>query len=477
MPIIRTGIEIPKKAPCNMPNKVEFNPQLPNIGESNALWQRAQGLIPAGTQTLAKGPTQFSNGVAPKYLRRGSGARVWDVDGNEFLDYNSGIGPIILGYCHPVVDEAIRRQLGDGITFSLMHPLEVELAELLRECIPNAESVRFSKTGCDVTSAAVRLARAFTRRERVLCCGYHGWHDWYITVTDRNAGIPANTSGLTHTFNYNDIDSVIDAIDDGTACVILEPFVFERENGGFLAGLREVCDRHGALLIFDEMWTGFRCALGGAQQFFGVRADLSLFSKAMANGMPISAITGRRDVMSLFEKDVFFFTTFGGEALSLAASIACIKFIRGHDVTGHIAHMGQKLLDGLNGLIDFYSLDYVSVSGYPFRTIMNFSSSAGNPLEMKTLMQQELIQRGILWAGTQTLSFSHTEEDVQYTLDAFAASLSILKYAVETGNVRNQLKGDPLQPVFRKTSHFNVKPRRSAEMDIGQLAPAMNRVG
>ncbi len=457
-----------------MSNTVKHNLQLPDIGKSNALWQRALGLIPAGTQTLAKGPTQFSNGVAPKYLKRGNGARVWDIDGNEFLDYNSGIGPIILGYCHPAVDSAIRRQLEDGITFSLMHPLEVELAELMRDCVPNAESVRFSKTGCDVTSAAVRLARAYTGRERVLCCGYHGWHDWYISVTDRNAGVPATVRELTHTFNYNDIDSVIQAIDDETACVILEPFVFERENGSFLSGLREVCDFHGTLLVFDEMWTGFRCALGGAQAYFGVRADLCLFSKAMANGMPISAITGRSDVMSLFEKDVFFFTTFGGETLSLAASIACIEFIRDHDVTGHIARLGQELLDGLNGLIEYHNLACVSVSGYPFRTIMNFSASAGNPLEMKTLLQQELIQRGILWAGTHNLCFSHTQEDVRYTLGAFSDSLAILKYAVETGNVRKHLKGELLQPVFRKTSHFNVKPRRNAEMDND--APRLRRV-
>ena len=457
-----------------MSNTVKHNLQLPDIGKSNALWQRALGLIPAGTQTLAKGPTQFSNGVAPKYLKRGNGARVWDIDGNEFLDYNSGIGPIILGYCHPAVDSAIRRQLEDGITFSLMHPLEVDLAELMRDCVPNAESVRFSKTGCDVTSAAVRLARAYTGRERVLCCGYHGWHDWYISVTDRNAGVPASVGELTHTFNYNDIDSVIQAIDDETACVILEPFVFERENGSFLSGLREVCDFHGTLLVFDEMWTGFRCALGGAQAYFGVRADLCLFSKAMANGMPISAITGRSDVMSLFEKDVFFFTTFGGETLSLAASIACIEFIRDHDVTGHIARLGQELLDGLNGLIEYHNLACVSVSGYPFRTIMNFSASAGHPLEMKTLLQQELIQRGILWAGTHNLCFSHTQEDVRYTLGAFSDSLAILKYAVETGNVRKHLKGELLQPVFRKTSHFNVKPRRNAEMDND--APRLRRV-
>lgn len=447
-----------------MPNAVAFNHELPNIAESNALWARAQGLIPAGTQTLAKGPTQFSNGVAPKYIRRGQGARVWDVDGNEFLDYNMGIGPIILGYAHPAVDDAIRRQLQDGITFSLMHPLEVELAELMREVIPNVESVRFSKTGCDVTSAAVRLARAYTGRERVLCCGYHGWHDWYISVTDRNAGIPASVSDLTHTFNYNDLDSVIDAIDQGTACVILEPFVFERENGSFLKGLREVCDRHGTLLIFDEMWTGFRCALGGAQEFFGVRADLCLFSKAMANGMPISAIAGRRDLMALFEHEVFFFTTFGGEALSLAASKACIEFIRDHNVTQHIAATGQSLLDGLNGLIRELGLDYVSMAGYPFRTLMNFSASAGNPLLMKTLMQQELIRRGILWAGTLNICHAHSADDVAYTLKAFAESLAVLKDAVAAGTLQHQLKGEPLQPVFRKTSNFHVKPRQLAKV-------------
>jgi glutamate-1-semialdehyde aminotransferase len=442
-----------------MPNRVTVNPDFPDISESERLWRRAEGLIPAGTQTLAKGPTQFSDGVAPKYLRRGLGARVWDVDGNEFLDFNMGIGPVVLGYCHPAVDAAVRKQLDDGITFSLMHPLEVEVAELMRDSIPNVESVRFSKTGCDVTSAAVRLARAYTGRERVLCCGYHGWHDWYISVTDRNAGIPNCVADLTHTFNYNDLDSVAEAIDDGTACIILEPFVFERENGDFLAGLRELCDRYGALLIFDEMWTGFRCALGGAQEFFGVRADLCLFSKAMANGMPISAIAGRRDVMALFEKDVFFFTTFGGEALSLAAAKACIEFIRDQGVIGHLAESGQRLLDGIGGLLGRLGLEYVSVAGYPFRSVMNFSPAAGNPLAMKTLVQQELIRRGILWSGTLNLCDAHTGDDLDYTLEAFGGALAELKHAVEAGEVGARLRGAPLQPVFRKTSNFHVKPR------------------
>ncbi|MGH8653276.1 MAG: aminotransferase class III-fold pyridoxal phosphate-dependent enzyme [Gammaproteobacteria bacterium] len=433
-----------------MANKVAFNKALPDITNSQALWARSVGLIPAGTQTLAKGPTQFSEGVAPKYLLRGRGARVWDVDGNEYLDFNMGVGPLVLGYCHPEVNAAIRSQLEDGITFSLMHPLEVELAELIRECVPNAQSVRFSKTGCDVTSAAVRLARAYTGREKVLCCGYHGWHDWHIVVTGRNAGVPGFNAHLTKTFAYNDIDSVLATIDADTACVILEPFAFERERNGFLSTLREVCDKFGALLVFDEMWTGFRCALGGAQEFTGVRSDLSVFSKAMANGMPISAITGRSEVMSLLDQKVFFFTTFGGEALSLAASIACINAIRRDGVIAHLASIGQRLVDGLHRLIEGSQIDFVSISGYPFRTLMNFKPQSADPLELKTLVQQELLRWGILWSGVHNICYAHSEQDIDYTLQAFAEVFESLKCAVLSGTVRESLRGEVVQPVFRR---------------------------
>jgi glutamate-1-semialdehyde 2,1-aminomutase len=330
-----------------MPNKVAFNENYPTITESEKLYARATGLIPAYTQTLAKGPGQYVKGVAPKYVAKGKGSHVWDVDGNEYIDYQMAIGPLSLGYCYEKVDEAIKAQLADGITFSLVHPLEVEVAELIREVVPNVESVRYSKTGCDATSAAVRLARAFTGREKVLCCGYHGWHDWYIAVTDRNKGIPEAVKDLSYTFNYNDIQSVIDSIDENTACIILEPMVFEFPKDNFLQKLREVCDQNGTLLIFDEMWTGFRFALGGAQELFNVRADLMCFSKAVANGMPIGILCGRGDVMKLCEKDIFFFTTFGGEALSLAACKATILELREKNVPAYLAAQGKKLRERL----------------------------------------------------------------------------------------------------------------------------------
>ncbi len=443
-----------------MPNKVELNKEFPSIRKSDELYNKAVNLIPSVTQTLAKGPQQNVNGIAPKYLQRGKGSHVWDVDGNEYIDFNMGIGPLSLGYAYNKVDEAIKKQLEEGITFSLMHPLEVEVAEMIHEIIPNAESIRYSKTGADVTSAAVRVARAFTGRNKVLCCGYHGWHDWYISVTDRNKGIPDLVQDFTFTFNYNDIQSLRDSIDDDTAAVILEPFVFEAPKDNFLQELRDICTKNGSLLIFDEMWTGFRIALGGAQEYFNVKADLATFSKAIANGMPIAVLTGRKDVMKVLEKDVFFYTTFGGEALSLAAAKATMNELKDKNVSEYLKQKGKILKDGYNKIADELRMTYTKCIGYECRSLMTFDASAGNPLEMKSLVQQEMIKRGILWGGFHNMSFSHSDEDIEYTLTVYKEVLPILKKAVEENNVKEYLKGEPVEPVFRKVGNFNTKPVR-----------------
>jgi glutamate-1-semialdehyde 2,1-aminomutase len=443
-----------------MPNRVSLNQDYPDITKSDELYARAVGLIPAATQTLAKGPGQYIKGVAPKYIRRGKGSHVWDVDGNEFIDYNMAIGPLSLGYAYDAVDNAIKKQLEDGITFSMMHPLEVEVAELIREVIPNAEMVRYSKTGADATSAAVRLARAFTGRTKVICCGYHGWHDWYIAVTDRNKGIPQAIQDLSFTINYNDIQSVADSLDEDTAAVILEPTVFEAPRDNFLHRLRDLCRQNGTILIFDEMWTGFRLALGGAQEYFGVQADLMCYSKAVANGMPISILAGRRDIMQLCEKDVFFFTTFGGEALSLAATKATIHELRARRVPDHLHRQGKRLKDGYNRIAKDLGMMYTTCNGFDCRTIIAFDASAGNPLEMKSLVQQEMIKRGVLWGGFHNMSYSHTDADIEHTLAAYREVLPILKRAVDEKNVRGYLRGEPVEPVFRKTGNFNLKPKK-----------------
>ena len=444
-----------------MPNDVRFNENYPNIAESNRLYERATGLIPSYSQVLAKGPTQFVNGVAPKYLAKGEGAHVWDVDGNRYLDFNMGVGPISLGYCYPAVDEAIQAQLADGITFSLVHPLEVEVSELIRDLVPCAEAVRFGKSGAESTSAAVRLARAHTGREKIVACGYHGWHDWYIGITARNGGVPQGVRELIHTFSYNDIDSLRKAVDDETACVILEPMVFDYPQPGFLEAVREITHAAGALLIFDEIWTGFRIGLGGAQAEFGVTPDLATFSKSIANGMPISVVTGRAEIMARCDTDVFFYTTFGGEALSLAATKATINEMRAKQVPQQLAHLGQRLIDGYNEIAtDLNIADLTGCKGYPARSIVTFHPQGGDPLLQKSLVQQEMIKRGVLWSGFHTLCYSHTEADIDYTLKAYADVLPLLKQAIEAGDIATKLDGIPVQPVFRKTENFNIKPKK-----------------
>ncbi len=441
-----------------MPNGVMLNRDFPVIEKSNHLYERALGLIPSVTQTLAKGPSQYVNGVAPKYLIKGRGSHVWDADGNEYIDYNMGVGPLSLGYAYPKTDAAIKKQLEDGITFSLMHPLEVEVAELIREIIPNAESVRFSKTGADVTSAAVRLARTYTGKDKILCCGYHGWHDWYVSVTARSNGIPEPVKDLTFTFNYNDIDSLKDAIDDNTSAVILEPVVFQEPKDSFLHKVADLCAEKNVVLIFDEMWTGFRMELGGAQEYFGITPDLATYSKAIANGMPLSVLTGKKEIMDLAENDIFFYTTFGGEALSLAAAKATIEEMKDKSVPRYLRDKGTRLKEGYNRIARGLNLDYTECIGYNFRSMVTFNQSAGDPLLLKSLVQQEMIKRGILWSGFHNMSFSHTDADIDYTLKVYQEVLPILKRVVEENRVAESLKGEPVQPVFRKTDNFNMKP-------------------
>src|SRR5688572_26327727 len=434
-----------------MPNRVALDQDLPTISESEALYARARGLIPAGTQTLAKGPTQFVDGVAPKYLARGKGCRVWDVDGNQYIDLSMGVGPLVLGYSYPRVDEAVREQLAQGITFSLMHPLEVEVAELVRSLVPGADAVRFSKTGCDVTSAAVRLARAYTGRERVLCCGYHGWHDWYVGTTARSAGVPAAARQLTEAIPYNDTSALFDRIDSSVACVILEPMIFEQPEHDFLRIVKRACEDNGALLVFDEMWTGFRLALGGAQEFFDVTADLACFSKAVANGMPLSVLTGRSDVMRLLDEDVFFFTTFGGEALSLAAAKATLLELSEKRVCSELARQGQRLARGYEQLARAKGLLGTRVLGADCRSLVTFDAAFGDPLLQKSLMQQELLRHGVLWSGFHNLCLSHTDADVEHVLAAYDRALDALARAIDRGELESSILGRPVQPVFRKT--------------------------
>jgi glutamate-1-semialdehyde-2,1-aminomutase len=429
-------------------------PQNRELKRSYEFKKKAEELIPSCSQTFSKGSTQFVQGVAPVFLARGNGSHVWDVDGNEYIDFIGALGPVILGYSYPMVNEAVRRQLEDGVAFSLPHPLEVELAALLCEIIPCAEMVRFGKNGSDATSGAVRVARAYTERDKIVCCGYHGWQDWYIGTTTRNKGVPKAVADLTFTFSYNNLESLEQILAkhrEEIAAVIMEPVGVVEPQAGFLEGVAELAHAHGALLIFDEIITGFRMALGGAQEYYGVIPDLACFGKAMGNGFPTAAVVGRREVMELFD-EVFFSFTFGGDALSLAATLATIQELREKKVIPWLWEQGEKLKDGYNVLAEELGVNsYTQCIGYPPRTVMTFKDKDGQEsLMSKSIFQQEVLKRGILSAGYHNVSLSHTNADIEYTLRVYRDALRILAMAVESGDPSQFLEGEPVQPVFRR---------------------------
>ena len=421
---------------------------------SHALKARAERVIPSCTQTFSKGPSQFPQPAAPVFLVRGDGAKVWDVDGNEYIDSPMALGPMILGYGDPAVTAAVQRQLREGTTFSLPHPVEVEAAELLCEVIPCAEMVRFGKNGSDATAGAVRAARAFTNRDVIACCGYHGWQDWYIGTTTRRKGVPKAVQELTVPFAYNDLESLhrIFVRHPGrVAAVIMEPVGVIPPRPDFLQAVRSLAHEHGALLIFDEIVTGFRLALGGAQDYFGVTPDLACFGKGMANGYPVSAVVGRRQIMAVFD-EIFFSFTFGGETLSLAAAIATIGVLRTQPVIAHLWEQGRRLQEGYNALSREFGLESrTACVGLPPRTAVTFTESDGSDaLELKSLFQQECLSRGVLFTGSQNICYRHTPAQIDETLAVYRAAFEVVADAVESGDAAQRLRGEPVQPVFRK---------------------------
>jgi len=416
------------------------------MSRSQELWARATRVIPMGTQTLSKGPSQFVRGASPIYLERGEGAHVWDVDGNRYLDYPMALGPVLLGYCDPSVDEAIRRQLEDGISFTLMHPLEVEVAERIAGLCPGVEAIRFGKSGSDAVSAAVRAARALTGRDLVLAGGYHGWHDWYAASTSRAAGVPEAVGALTQRFRFNDAADLARALDEHrgrVAAVVLEPSGAELPAEGYLGRVVELCREHGAVSVFDEVITGFRLAPGGARERYGVQPDLSCYGKALGNGMPISAVAGSWPAMRAFER-VFFSLTHGGETLSLAAARAVLDAIADGRVLAEIEARGRRLRDGIAELVERHGVgSRVSVGGEPQRAVVGFEGP--DPLVDRSWVQQCLAERSILFNGSMFVCARHTDADVEETLEAFDAALATL---AGHNDLRPLLSGDPVEPVF-----------------------------
>jgi glutamate-1-semialdehyde aminotransferase/spore coat polysaccharide biosynthesis protein SpsF (cytidylyltransferase family)/predicted dehydrogenase len=427
-------------------------PQRP-IEKSKQWIERARKVIPGASQTFSKGANQHVRGVAPTFLVKGNGCRVWDVDGNEYIDYIQALLPNILGYAHPGVNAAVAEQLQRGHSFSLPHPIEVELAERLTRLIPCAEMVRFGKNGSDATTGAVRAARAVTGRDRIACCGYHGWQDWYIGSTTRNAGVPQAVRDLTHPFVYNDLGSlqrIFDAHKGECAAVIMEPVNFSPPAPGFLEDVRDLAHQNGALLIFDEICTGFHFGLGGVQKKFRVTPDLACFGKAMGNGFPISCVVGKADVMKVFE-DIFFSFTFAGEVSSMAAAMKVLDVLETTDALARMDANGRILQEGLNTLAKEAGLqDRIQCVGYPVWSLIRFFDAEGNDsLLVRSLFAQECVKRGVLLLATHNVTTAHDPLAIEHTLRVYADVCKTLAQWLNEKHPEQYLEGAAIQPVFK----------------------------
>ena len=419
--------------------------------KSEQLLKQALKSIPLASQTFSKSLTQYPKGVSPFFIEKGKGSKVWDVDGNEYIDFVNSLAAVTLGYCDNDVDNAVQQQMKNGIIFSLPHTLEMEVAEKLIEIIPCAEKVRFAKNGTDATSASIRIARAYTGKEHVAVCGYHGWQDWYIGSTTRDLGVPKAVKNLTHKFEYNNIESLENIFaENELACVIMEPMNVEYPEDNFLEKVKELAHKNNALLIFDETITGFRYSLGGAQELFGVVPDLATFGKGMANGYPLSAVVGSNKVMQKVE-DIFFSGTFGGETLSLAAANAVIKKYESQNVPKYFEEIGIYLLEQLNQFIDSENLgDIFWASGHPTWTFLHIKEQKEYlPFEIKTFFLQEVFKRGILTLGSHNLSFSHTKEDIDRLLKVYVEVLPMIKHHIRNKDLLENIQGEILKPLFK----------------------------
>jgi len=434
------------------------------VGELNA-WtkDRRHTLIPGGAHTYSRGDDQYPEN-APEILESGKGCRVWDQHGNSFLDFGMGLRSVILGYADDEVDLAAFSAAKRGINLSRVTVDELELAHLLTEIIPSAEMVKFGKNGSDATAAAIRLARAYTGRDLVLRCRdnpFLGVHDWFIGSTVMNRGIPPSVIGLTITFGYNDLDEINDLIKklgQKIAAIILEPVGFEAPKPGYLAALKELSDSNGIVLIFDETITGFRLALGGAQSLYGVTPDLSTFGKALANGYPLSALVGRREIMELggirhtSDRVFLMSSTYGAERVSIAASMATVRKLRNSDILKSNAGIAQKLVDSFRKSIDVFDLtDRIRIEGLPLLPKVTFwDRNENEDFALKTLFMQEMVTRECLLPSYfMSICASHRLEELKIITAAIKNTLEFVSNSGALDRPRDFLKGDVVKPVFR----------------------------
>ncbi len=415
--------------------------------------ERAGRLICRARRSLAYGnldsilqkPLEYGEGLAfPQFVESARGYEFTDTTGRTYVDWVNGGGPVLLGHRRPEVEEAIREQMGAGPTLSLMHPLEVEVAETLIEMVPCAEMVAFGKNGSDSLTAAARLARCLTGREVIVQYGMHGFHDWYVCHNPVVRGAPESLKPLIHPFRYNDLEGLaelLEQLEGRVAAVVMEPVREILPESGYLESVRELTHRHGALLVFDEVVTAFRLGNGGAQGVFGVEPDLACLGKAMANGMPISALVGRREQMEQLPA-VAFGMTFRGETLTLAAARATLGILRNESVAEHVARIGAEVRDGFEQACARHDLR-IALGGPSARMTFVFQEDGGIPWDsLQALFVQACLERGVFTNGNILPSAAHDAAAVERTLEGFEGALAVVAEAVHGGRRAQEGAGE-----------------------------------
>jgi glutamate-1-semialdehyde aminotransferase len=430
-----------------------LNMNNPRYKESTNFLKLAEKLIPLGSQTFSKSRTQYPVGISPLYVDRAKGCCTWDIDGNKYIDLVSSLASITLGYQNRQVNRAIRKQLKTGTIFSLPGKLEFEVAEKIVNLVPSAEQVRFGKNGTDATSAAIRLARAVTGRQVIAVCGYHGWQDWYIGSTSRNKGVPGVVSDLTKSFGFNNLESVKEIFEQNpgnVAAVILEPMNLSWPEANFLEEVRALCTKQGSVLIFDETITGFRFSKGGAQELFGVLPDLTTLGKGIANGFPLSAVVGKREIMTEMN-EIFFSGTFGGELLSLAAANEVLAQHLENKVVPKLYEAGESLSNVTQeALEDNHLSEVLELSGHPTWRFLNWKDhESASALEIKTYFMQECFKEGILVLGAHNVTTAHSRKIIQRIGHKYSQIFFRLRQSLQDNTLQSRLEVVPLQPLFK----------------------------
>lgn len=436
------------------------------VRRSNDLYRRALELIPGGTQLVSRRPTRYANGVSPIYAVRGKGARIWDVDGHEYIDWVSGIAAIILGYCDEVIDDAVRDQMSRGTIYSINHELEIELAEELCRTIPSAEMVRYCKCGGEACAIAVRIARGATGRDKVLFCGYHGWHDWYLAANldaDANLsahlfpgiepiGVPKVLAGTSLPFPYGDLAALGTMLDDHrgeVAAVIMEPMRSEEPPPGYLAGVAQLCRERGVALIFDEVSSGWRIRLGGVQEFAGVTPDMTVLAKAMSNGYSMGAVVGRRWVMEPAAR-MFVSSTYWSDTIGLRAALTNIREMRRRNVSAYLHELGRDLQERINSAARETELN-VRCGGISVHPRLEFA--VDDPLlksKLTTLYIQEMAMRGCHGYAGFYLNAAQGPAEIEQTVAAAREVFTIMQRGLERGALDELLHSDLTQDAFRR---------------------------